>query len=317
MTELLQDVLTTAFIVSLFATTIRLATPILLAALGELITERAGILNLGVEGMMLMGAFTGFIVAYFTESLALGYIMAAVGGGVLALLMAFLATTLKVDQTISGLAINLLASGMTFYLYRVSTQDIATQTLANVRITETLHIPYLASIPVLGPVLFQQHLLTYLAFASVLLIHFFLYRTTYGLELRCLGENPRAVDMKGVPVGQRQTMAVLFGGLMAGLGGGFLTLSSAGLFVPDITAGRGWIAIAIIIFGNWQPIRILWATLFFGLLDSLQLQLQGVGVQLPYQLLLALPYILTIVALIVSRTRSAAPAALGVPYIRE
>jgi general nucleoside transport system permease protein len=137
------------------------------------------------------------------------------------------------------------------------------------------------------------------------------------LALRCLGENPRAVDMKGLNIHVYQYLAVIFGGMMAGVGGAFLTLASAGLFVPDISAGRGWIAIAIVIFGSWKPFNILWASLFFGLLDTFQLQIQGIGVKFPYQILLALPYVLTIVAIILSRNQSGAPIALGVPYQRE
>jgi simple sugar transport system permease protein len=148
-------------------------------------------------------------------------------------------------------------------------------------------------------------------------ISIFLYRTKYGLELRGLGDNPRAVDMKGVNITVRQYLAVMFGGMMAGLGGAFLTQVAAGIFVPQISAGRGWIALAIVIFGNWRPLWILLGALFFGFIDSFQLSLQAVGVDLPYQLLLALPYLLTILALVINRSRSQAPLSLGIPYHRE
>ncbi|GIK42589.1 MAG: ABC transporter permease [Chloroflexota bacterium] len=314
---MLDNVLEIALIVSLIAGTIRITTPILFAALGELVAERGGVLNLSVEGTMLTGALAGFLVAYQSGSLWLGVLAAMIAGGLLSLLMAFLVITLKVDQIVSGLSLNIFAAGFSFYIFRVVFSNVATENLPNIRIFEVFRLPFLSNIPVIGEAFFAHHMLTYVAVLLAPAISLFLYRTKYGLTLRCLGENPRAVDMKGVNVSLYQYLATIFGGIMAGLGGGFLTLASAGLFVPAIAAGRGWIAIAIVIFGNWKPINILLAALFFGFLDSFQLQIQGIGVQLPYQLLLATPYILTILALVVSRHRSGMPLALGVPYIRE
>jgi simple sugar transport system permease protein len=313
----MSDLLQSAFIVSLLAGMVRIATPILFGALGELVTERAGVLNLGVEGVMLMGAFAGFIIAYFTGSLWTGVAGAIAAGALMGLLMAFMVSTLKVDQTVTGLALNLLSSGVTFYLYRVAFKDVSATNLPNLKIFEVARIPLLSQIPVLGEVIFSQHLLTYIALALVPIIWFFLYRTKYGLELRVMGENPRAVDMRGTNVASRQYLAVMFGSMLAGLGGAFLTLASAGLFVPQISGGRGWIALALVIFGNWRPYQIFLGALFFGLIDSFQLQLQAVGVDLPYQLLLTLPYVLTILVLLGSRGRTRAPLALGIPYMRE
>ncbi len=314
---MLNELLTVTFLVSLLSAMVRIATPIIFAALGELITERSGILNLGVEGMMLMGAFVGFVATYRSGSLWFGVLAALLAGGALGLLMAFMSSSLKVDQTVTGLALNIFASGLAFYGYRVAFKDFVNENLPTVQTFKVVEIPLLSKIPVLGETLFSQHVLTYLALLMVPVIYFFLYRTRFGLELRCLGENPRAVDMRGVNIHLYQYLAVMFGGMMAGLGGAFLTLASAGLFVPDIAAGRGWIAIAIVIFGGWKPFPILGAAMFFGLLDSLQLQVQGVGIHFPYQLLLALPYVLTIVALVVSRNRQGAPLSLGIPYTRE
>lgn len=313
----MADVLQAGFIIGLLAGMIRIATPILFGALGELVAERAGVMNLGIEGTMLMGAFAGFIFTYHTGSLWGGVVAAALSGMALALLMAFMAATLKVDQTVTGLTINLLSSGITFYLYRVIFKDMGASNLPNVSIFQVVRVPGLSKLPVAGEVLFSQHALTYLALLMVPVIWFVLYRTKYGLELRCLGENPRAVDMRGVNVARHQYAAVVFGGLMAGIGGAFLTLASAGMFVPLISGGRGWIALALVIFGNWSPWLILFGALFFGLIDALQMGLQAVGVDLPYQLLLALPYLLTIVVLVGSRGRSRAPLALGLPYLRE
>jgi simple sugar transport system permease protein len=313
MSELLQA----GFIVSLLAGMVRIATPILYGAVGELVVERSGILNLSIEGTMLMGAFVGFLVGFFSGSLWLGIAGAMVAGALMGLVMAFMATTLKVDQTVSGLALNIVSAGLTFYLFRLAFKDVGSENLPSLTTFGVVRIPLLSRIPFLGEIIFSQHALTYLVYILVPIIAFFLYRTKWGLELRSIGENPRAVDMKGINIALRQYLAVMFGGMMSGLGGAFLTLGSAGMFLPDISGGRGWIALAIVIFGNWMPFRIVIGALFYGFIDAFQLSLQAVGVDLPYQLLLALPYLLTILALVVYRGRSRAPLALGIPYRRE
>jgi general nucleoside transport system permease protein len=314
---MLTDILTSAFLVSLLAGAVRITAPILAAAIGELVSERAGVLNLSIEGTMTMGAFIGFLTTFHTGSLWLGVLAALLSGGLLSLLFAFLTVSLKIDQTVTGLTINLFASGAAFYLYRVAFPRIASENLPNIQIFERLRIPLLSDIPVLGNAFFSHTPITYLAFLLVPAIFYFLYRTNRGLELRCLGENPRVLDMKGINVIRYRYLAVIFGGMMSGFAGALLTLSSAGMFVPSIASGRGWIAVAIVIFGRWKPYTILLASFFFGFLDSLQLQIQGVGIQFPYQLLLALPYFLTIVALISGRRATGEPASLGVPYHRE
>jgi len=313
----MSEIWTEAFMVAVFAGMIRISAPLLLGAMGELVTERSGIMNLGVEGNMLIGAFAGFLTAHSTGSLWLGVVAGAVAAGVSGLLMAFMSTTLKVDQTVTGLAINLLASGVTFYLYRVAFKNVGSSNLPSVDTFEVLRIPLLSRIPVVGKILFAQHALTYIAILLVPAIGFFLYRTRYGLEIRLMGENLRAADMRGINVALHQYLAVTFGAMMAGVGGAFLTLASAGLFVPNISNGRGFIAFALVIFGNWSPSRILAGALFFGLIDALQLQLQAAGVNLPRQLLLALPYLLTILVLLGNRRRTRVPLALAVPYVRE
>jgi simple sugar transport system permease protein len=311
----MNELLRATIIISMLTATIRMATPLLLAALGELMAERAGVLNMGVEGMMLMGAFVGFLVANKTDSLGLAIAAAMLAGAAMSLIMAVMASTLKVDQIVTGLALNLLSLGLTFYWYRMLYKnDPSTPTT---HIFTVIPLPLLSKIPYLGEILFSQYLLTYIALLMVPLIWLFLHRTKYGLLIRCLGENPRAVDMKGVNVTLLQYLAVAFGGLMAGLGGSFLTLASAGLFVPEISAGRGWLAIVIVIAGNWMPARILLAALVFAFLDAFQLQMQGLGVQLPYQLFLALPYVFAILVMMSSRARSQAPQSLGIPYTRE
>lgn len=311
MSELLQETV----LIGVLAATVRIATPILLAALGELVAERTGVYNMGLEGTMLMGAFAGFLAAYDTGSLWAGVIAAVAVGGAMGLLLAVMTVTLKVEQIVTGLTLNLLAVGLSTFLYKIAVEGApGTPTID---IFEPLPIPYLSELPYLGPILFSQQALTYLAFGAVPAIWFFLYRTKYGLELRCIGENPKALDTKGLSVYARQYAAVVFGGVMAGLGGAFLTIGSSVRFVPEITNGRGWLAIVIVIAGAWRPGGILIATLAFAFLDALQLQMQGVGMDVPYQLLLAMPYVVAILALALRRSRSGAPLKLGIPYSRD
>ena len=304
-------------IVSLFVGMLRTAMPIVYAAMGELVAERAGILNLGLEGMILLGAFVGFMVAYFSGSLWLGVAAAVLAGALLGAFIAFVVATLRVDQIMAGLAINLLIGGLTSFGFRLAFRTMGGENPAVISTFGVFKIPLLSQIPFFGEVLFSQHALTYIGLLLVPVISVFLYRTRYGLELRAVGDNPRAVDMKGVSVTLRQYLALMFAGALAAIGGDFLCLASTGIFVPLISNGRGWLAIALVIFGNWRPRWILFGALFFGLIDSVQLSLQTLGVSLPYQLLLASPYLLTIMALVVYRSRSHRPLWLGVPYYRE
>lgn len=312
---MLADIFQGTILISILASMVRIAAPILLAALGELVTERAGILNMGVEGIMLTGAFIGFLVVDKTGSIFLALVIASAAGGLMALLMVFMAATLKVNQVVAGLALNLLASGVTFYWYRVAYNGTgATPTIETMQIAK---IPLLSQIPGLGDVLFSQHPLTYFAFLMVPVIWFFLNKTKHGLEIRCLGEDPRSIDIKGINVTRLQYLSVIFGGMMGGLGGAFLTVASSGLFLPDMSAGRGWLAIVVVIAGNWKPFPILLATLLFSFFDAFQLQAQSLGVEFPYQILLALPYVMAIVLMITSRSKSEAPGHLGIPYNRQ
>jgi simple sugar transport system permease protein len=304
-----------SILVSVAAATIRIATPLLLAALGELIAERSGVYNMGIEGMMLMGAFTGYLAAYESGSLWVGVAAAGFTGALIALVFAFMVITLKIEQIVTGLAINLLGAGLSTYWLRAAfAGDGQTPTIP---FFSEVPIPDLSQLPYVGPVLFDQKLITYLAFLLVPVVWFFLYRTRYGLILRCAGDNPKALDVKGVAVAPVQYAAVVFGGLMAGLGGAFLSIGSAARFVPDMTNGRGWLAIIIVIAGLWRPYSVLAATLVFSFLDALQLQIQGIGIAIPYQLLLMMPYVAAILVLAVRRSRGEAPALLGVPYMRE
>ena len=312
----MDDFFTYSVILGIFVATVKIATPLLIAATGELVAESSGILNLSLEGTMTIGAFTGFLVANETGSLWLGLVGAGVGGGALGLLMAVMTATVKVNQVVAGLALNILGLGSAFFWYRSVYDEGGAVALPTVDRFESVAIPLLADIPALGEIFFDQHWLTYFAVAMVPATFIFLYRTKYGLELRSIGHNPGACDMRGVGIISRQYTAVIFGGVMAGLGGAFLSLSEAGQFFPDIIAGRGWIALAIVIFGNWKASWILAGSLLFGFLEATQLSLQASNVNLPYQLLLALPFVLTIAALVFNRSRSRVPLALTIPYHR-
>jgi len=314
---MLVDFLQVGFLISVFSGAVRMGTIILLGALGELVVEHSGVMNLSVEGMMLTGALAGFLSAYYFGSLWLGVLFAALSGMLISAIFGVLAVIFQVDQTVSGLSVNIFAAGLTFYIYRTLFPNVGTENIPHLVPFSAIKIPLLSDIPIIGEVLFSHHALSYIALIMVAIISFYLYRTKSGLILRTMGENPRAVDMKGINVPLYRYLTVLFGGLMAGLGGSFITLASAGLFVSDITAGRGWLAIAIVIFGDWKPGRILLASLFFGFIDALQMQVQALGVKLPFQLFLAMPYILTTVAVFLGRKRSGQPISLGEAYFRE
>jgi ABC-type uncharacterized transport system permease subunit len=310
----LSEFLQVAIIINIFAATIRSSTPLLLGAMGELITERSGVMNLGVEGIMLFGAFMAWFASLNTGSTNIGILVAIVAGGFLSLLLAFLVIKLRVDQTVTGLAINLLAAGLTEYIYRIYN---VTGNAGRVELLPIVKIPLLSNIPFLGEILFSQRVLTYLAFLSVPVLSWFLYRTKLGLSLRSTGENPAAVDTRGIRVGSLRVFSTVVGGMMAGLGGAFMTTAISSRFLPGMIAGRGWLAIIIVIAGNWTPTRMVIATLIFAFMDALQLQLQGTGIDIPFQLLLALPYVFALVALVSTRVRSRMPRTLGMPYIKE
>lgn len=310
-----EDLFQATIIVSVLAATVRIATPILLTALGETVAQQSGVYNMGLEGTMLMGAFAAFITTHQTGSQWIGVLAGAGMGATMSTIFAFMVITLRVEQIVTGLSLNLLGSGLsTFWLRTAFADQKVTPTIA---FMGAAPIPYLADLPYVGPILFQQGMLTYLAILTVPLVWFFLFRTRFGLELRCIGENPKALDTKGLSVSLRRYAAVIFGGAMAGLGGAFLTVGSSARFVPDMTAGRGWLALVIVIAGVWRPGYVLTAALFFSFLDALQLQIQGVGVNLPHQILLALPYIVAILSLALMRRNAKAPAMLGTPYARD
>ncbi len=311
---MIEKILNASFLIGLGAATIRMATPILFATVGEIIAERSGVLNLGVEGTMLMGAMVGFVTAFKTGSLWLGVLNALVIGGIFGLVMAFLTVTLRTRQEISGLSINLLSSGLSFFFFRAIFGVMSVP--PHIKPFDPLNIPVLSKIPVIGEIFFQQYALTYIAIILAPLAYIFLFKTNFGLKIRAVGENPVSADTVGVNVYFIRYISLIIGGMLAGIGGAFLSLAQFNMFLDEMTAGRGFIAIALTIFSNWHPINALWGSFLFGGADALQLRLQAVGFKIPYQFFLMLPYVLTILALLGVSKRVKGPAALIIPYKR-
>ena len=300
------------FLIVLSAAALRVATPILFAALGEMLVERAGILNLGIEGIMLFSAFTGFVAAHQSGSLWLGLGVAVVTGVLLSALMGLLSVTFELNQHVSGLGITLLGSGLALYFFRLEYGGASTPPALAESFGQWQVLPGTA----LGPLL-SQYGLTYFALLLVPILAWVLARTRFGLRLHAVGENPEAVDVAGVNVYRVRYLALLAGGALMGLGGAFLSLAQLGAFTHGIVNGRGWVAIAIVIFGNWRPLRVLLGALLFGFVQALQLRLQAEGVAVPYELLLAMPYLVTILVLALTGRNANYPAALLKPYRRE
>ena len=311
----MEQVMTTAFITGLLAAMMRMATPIIFGTLGEILCERAGVLNLGIEGIMLMGAMTGFLTTLTTGSLWLGVAAAALVGVLLSLFMAFLAVYLGLSQHVSGLGITLFSTGLAMFIYRLAVGSPVNP--PTVRPFTQTAIPFLSGIPVLGTALFNQYVLVYIALLLVPLVWILLYRTSWGLAIRTVGENPFAADTVGIDVNLTRTLCLAAGGALMGVGGAFLTLAHQNMFLIDVVGGRGWIAVAMVIFGNWDPAKGMAGAMIFGFLDALQLRLQGLGFNIPFHLFLIIPYLMTVVALVGVSRRAAAPAGLLKPYRRE
>ena len=296
------------------ASGLRLSTPLLFAALGEKIAERAGVLNLGVEGMMIMGAFAGFMGAFITGNIAIGFLFGIATGAVMAALMAFLNVTLRTNQLVAGLAVWLLGLGLSALLYRLA---FGIGVSPSVKPLAAVNIPGLSEIPFAGPILFNHDPLVYIGWAMVPILYILLFKTKLGLKIRTVGENPRQADAQGVNVSRIRYLAVIIGGAMAGIAGAYLSLVMAGSFVEGMTNARGWIAIALVIFGRWHPIGIMGACLLFGVVDALQFSFQAAGIRVPHQILLMLPYIMAIAVMALTYKRTIQPAAIGQAYTRE
>ena len=305
------------FLEEVLSATIRGATPLLLAALGEVISQRAGVLNIGIEGMMLIGAFFGMVGSFYTAEFVMfapwfGLLMAGLSGLIAAALFALCAIRLRGDQVIIGTAMTLLALGLTEVIYQrlFGVTGIA----KGVPAFQQMDIPLLSHIPFLGRALFSHNILVFITFLLMPCVYFFLYHTQLGLRIRACGEHPKAIATVGANVRRLRTMCLLFAGAMAGIAGGYLSLADVPYFTPGMTVGRGFIALAIVIFGKWHPVKACVAALLFGLGSALDARFQALGWDIPYQLWLMLPYVLCLAVLAGFVGRAEAPLALGKPY---
>jgi ABC-type uncharacterized transport system permease subunit len=310
----LLSFLTSPVVEGFLSASMRLAVPIMLAALGGIFNERAGVLNIGMEGMMLTGCLVGFAVGALSNNMWLGVLAASLAGLVLGLVLGFFIITLPANQVVAGIALNLLAVGLTSFMYRVV---FGTNTQApRVSGFSTIIVPGLSQIAILGPLLFQQEPLVYLAFALAAITWVVIFHSAWGLQVQAVGEHPEAAETLGVNVARTRYICLAISGFMCGIGGAYLSLGATHIFLDNMTAGRGYIALAILILGQRHPAWLLGAALLFGAADALQLRAQLLGIGVPFQFLLMLPYVLTMIVLAGFVRRTDAPAALGVTYQR-
>jgi len=303
-----------AFLSDYLAASLRLSVPLAFAALGGLFSERSGVLNIGLEGMLLTGAFVSAATVFYTGSGWVAILAALIVGGLVGLLHAYLCVTLRVDQLVSGLAINLSAAGLTAFLSRLVFNSKTSQPLQGL---DAIAIPGLSQIPIVGSLFFNQDPLVYLLLLLVPLITYLLFKTSLGLTLRAVGEYPRAAETAGVSVLFVRYLSVMLSGCLASLGGAYLVLVHVKFFMEDISAGKGFIALAALIFGRWHPISTVLACVLFGATEALQLRIQAFSLNIPYQFLVMLPYVIALFALIGLAGKSTPPAALGIPYVKE
>ncbi len=311
-----QQILTYGFLTGLLAGAVRLSVPIVLAAVGEAISERAGVLNIGVEGMMVVGAFMGFVAAASTGgNYVAGMAAAALGGAVMGLIMAIFAVTLRANQNVTGISLLVLSNGVAIFFFRFLYG--VTSRVPRITPMPAVHIPLLSQIPVLGPVLFSQNMMVYVMLILVGLAAVLLFRTPLGLRIEAAGENPHAADSVGINVPLLRYVAVIVGGALAGMGGAYISIGELGLWTDGLVGGRGFIALALVNFGGWNPIGALGGGLLFGLIESTQTRLQSMGVPFPAQVMISMPYLLTIIVLVLGYRRGRkSPGGLAEPFKR-
>jgi general nucleoside transport system permease protein len=307
----MNELLSVTAIVGIITSGIRLATPYLFASLGEMFAQRSGVVNLGVEGIMLMGAFMGYYTVLQTGNPWLGLLVALVTGALMGLLMAVISVTMQAEQGISGIGLSLFGLGLSSLLMKVL---VGTPT--GVSGFKPLDVPGLSDIPVIGPLFFSYTVPTYLAFALVPVTWFVLTRTTFGLKVRSVGQNPEAADSLGVSVAKTRYATVILGAAMAGVAGASLSISILNIFQENMTNGMGYIAVALVYFGGWRPLGILGGALLFSLVNALQLWIQVLGLPISPDFAVMLPYVLTIVVLALTARQIRQPAALTKPYER-
>jgi general nucleoside transport system permease protein len=305
-----------AFVVAWLSASLRLAGPVLLAALGETFAEQSGVLNVGIEGTMLLGALASFLACFYSGMTWVGLLVALLAGMAANLLLAWMYVSLRASQVVAGLVFNLLALGVASAVYRWAFGNSAVP--ESIAMFQPLNFGPLGKLPLIGPVLFGQTSLFYLTIALAFVAQFVLFRTNFGLALRSAGENPATADSAGISVSRMRYAGTLLSGAAAGMAGAYLVLAQVGIFRETIVSGQGFIALGIVIFGRWNPLKAMLAAIVFGACDALQLSLQILGTHLPPQLLLALPYLVTILAISgLFGGKAVQPAALMTPYVKE
>lgn len=309
---MISDLFSATVIIGIVSSGIRLATPYLFASIGEMFGQRSGVLNLGVEGQMLLGAFVAFYVTLNTQNLWLGVLAAMGVGALMGLAMAFVTVNLHATQGISGIGFYLFGMGMSNLLFQK-----LVGTVEGVKGFQRIAVPLLSKIPVLGEIFFNQNALVYLAFLLVPVAWFVLNKTTLGLKIRAVGENPEAADSLGVSVAGIRYLTVTMGGVFSGIAGASLSIALLNVFQQNMTAGQGFIAVALVYFGSWKPFGILGGALLFSLVNALQLWIQVLGIPIPAELAVMMPYILTILVLTLSVSKSRGPFALTKVFERE
>lgn len=307
----MNELTTAAIIVGILTSAIRLATPYLYAGIGEAIAELSGVVNLGVDGIMLLGAFGAFFVALNTGNLWLGLLAGALIGALMGLLMAFISVTLKAEQGISGIGLYMFGLGLSSLLFKTMIGTVKTVTGF-----QPVKIPLLGDIPFIGDILFNQSLPVYGAFLLVPIAWFIIDKTTWGLQLKAVGQTPAAADSLGVDVDRVRYIATVAGSMLAGLAGASLSLALVNLFQENLTAGQGFIAVALVYFGGWRPFGIMLGALLFSTVNAFQLWMQVLNVPIPSDVAVMLPYLLTIIALALTVSRVRGPAALNKPFER-
>lgn len=309
---MISDLLSTTVLIGILASGIRLATPYLYAAIGETFGQKSGVLNLGVEGQMLLGCFAAFYVAFNTGNLWLGLLAAVIVGAVMGLAMAYVTVNLHAQQGISGIGFYLFGLGMSELLFQTLMGTVET-----VQGFPRIYFPGLSDIPGIGEILFNQNILVYGAFLLVPLAWFVLNKTTLGLKIRAVGENPDAADSLGVNVARIRYFTIILGGILSGIAGASLSIALLNVFQQNMTSGLGFIAVALVYFGGWKPTGVLWGALLFSMVNSLQLWIQVLGIPVPSDIAVMMPYVLTILVLVASVSRVRSPSALSKPFERE
>lgn len=308
---MLSELFSATVLIGILSSGIRLATPYLFASIGEMFGQRSGVLNLGVDGMMLMGAFAAFYVTLTIGNPWLGLLAAMIVGALMGLAMAFISVTLQAEQGISGIGVYLFGLGMSELLFQKMLGTV--QTVSGFR---PVDIPILSDLPVIGEIFFQQNIMVYMAYLLVPVAWFILYRTTLGLKIRAVGENPGAADSLGVSVARTRYATVTLGGTLAGVAGASLSIALLNVFQQNLTSGIGFIAVALVYFGGWRPYGILFGALLFSMVNALQVWVQVLGLPIPSDIAVMMPYVLTIIVLVFTAGRVKGPSALSKVYER-